>query len=238
MGKDKLRKFEENKTFTHVIQPEFDEMFRKDYKLKGRWHTDFWKNPNPVTLELGCGKGEYTVNLAKNQPQRNFLGIDIKGARFWRGAKTALEQGISNVAFLRTRIEFIESFFAPGEVSEIWITFPDPQLKTRRAKKRLTAAGFLNMYQKFLVPGGIIHLKTDSLELHDYTLQLLRHNGITPICFTNDLYNSSLLTDILSIKTHYEAIFQAEGKKITYLQFSIPAGIVIEEIELNEDVEA
>jgi len=224
MGKDKLRKFAENETFSNVIQPAFDEMFRKDFSLKGRWHADFWKNNNPMTLELGCGKGEYTVNLAKKHPARNYMGIDIKGARFWRGAKTSNQEGIKNVAFLRTRIEFIESFFSKDEVDEIWITFPDPQIKQRRAKKRLTSPGFLNMYATFLKPGGTIHLKTDSAELHDYTRHLLAINQVEPICCTSDLYNSPILDDVLSIQTHYESIFQAEGKKITYLKFSLPQG--------------
>lgn len=233
MGKDKLRKFQENESFANVIQPEFEDIFRKDHVFKGSWHRNFWENNNPITLELGCGKGEYTVNLAKFSPEKNFMGIDIKGARFWRGAKTANEQGITNVGFLRTRIEFITSFFAKDEVDEIWITFPDPQLKTRRAKKRLTAAGFLNSYQTFLKPEGIIHLKTDSRELHDYTLALLQFNNIVPIVAEADLYASSIVDPVLSIKTHYESLFLAEGKKITYLKFTLPQGKTI--IELPEE---
>src|ERR1035437_1421414 len=161
MGKDKLRKFAENETFPNVIQPEFDEMFNVDYKLKGNWHSNFWKNDKPITLELGCGKGEYSVNLAKFNPNRNYMGIDVKGARFWRGAKTALQDNIPNVAFIRTRIEFISAFFTANEVDEIWITFPDPQLKIRRHKKRLTSSLFLNRYKAFITPNAIIHLKTD-----------------------------------------------------------------------------
>ena len=143
MGKDKLKRFAENLTFSCMVQPEFEEIFHKDHALKGRWHKDFFKNDNPIILELGCGKGEYTIALAERNPNANYIGVDIKGARMWRGAKTATENGMTNVGFLRTRIEFINSFFAEGEVAEIWITFPDPQLKTRRAKKRLTSPIFL-----------------------------------------------------------------------------------------------
>ena len=181
MGKDKLKKFAENKTFRCLVQPEFDEIFGKDHPLKGRWHADFFRNDRPIVLELGCGKGEYTVALAADDPARNYIGVDIKGARMWRGAKTATEQGMDNVGFLRTRIEFITSFFAPGEVSELWITFPDPQLKTRRAKKRLTAPPFLACYAQLLAPGGWINLKTDSQHLYRYgrhrALRLVRLGG-------------------------------------------------------------
>ena len=231
MGKDKLRKFAENETFPNVIQPEFEEMFNVDFKLKGKWHESFWKNENPITLELGCGKGEYTVNMARFQPNRNFLGIDVKGARFWRGAKTALQDGIPNVAFLRTRIEFISSFFTTNEIDEIWITFPDPQIKSRRHKKRLTSSIFLNRYKQFLKPDATIHLKTDSFELHKDTIALLLFNGIEPIIAEADLYNSPVLNDVLSIKTHYESIYLKEGKKITYLKFTIPNDKELKEIE-------
>ena len=159
MGKDKLRRFAENRTFECLVQPEFEEIFDRDHALKGRWHTDFFHNDRPITLELGCGKGEYTVALAQRNPDRNYIGVDIKGARMWRGAKTATECGMTNVGFIRTRIEFIESFFAEGEVSEIWITFPDPQLKSRRAKKRLTSPLFLARYARMLTPDGAINLK-------------------------------------------------------------------------------
>ena len=181
MGKDKIRRFEENATFRCVVQPEFEEIFRKDYRLKGRWREDFFGNPNPIVLELGCGRGEYTVSLAERFSDRNFIGVDIKGARLWRGAKTATENAMPNVAFLRTRIEFIDSFFAPGEVDEIWITFPDPQLRKNRVKKRLTAPLFLERYARFLKPGGAIHLKTDSQHLHAYTKAVAEANAI-PCC--------------------------------------------------------
>lgn len=169
MGKDKIRRFAENATFRCVVQPGFEEVFRKDYALKGKWNRDFFGNDRPIVLELGCGRGEYTVALGERFPERNFIGVDVKGARLWRGAKTATENGMKNVAFLRTRIEFIDSCFAPGEVDEIWITFPDPQLNKNRIKKRLTAPQFLAMYARFLREGGMINLKTDSVHLHEYT---------------------------------------------------------------------
>ncbi len=207
--------------FNNVIQPSFEEVFRKDYKLKGHWKDLFFKNSNPVSLELGCGKGEYTIGMAKMFPEKNFLGIDIKGARIWKGAKEAFENNIGNAGFIRTRIEMINSFFAPGEIDEIWITFPDPQIKKRRNKKRLTAARFLNSYREFLSKGGLVHLKTDSSELYEYTSALLKHNNIIPDISTDDLYSSDLPDSLLAIKTHYEQIFLEEGKKITYIRFRL-----------------
>ncbi len=232
MGKDKLRKFAENLTFENLVQPEFDDIFHRDHPLKGRWAGDFFKNDNPITLELGCGKGEYTVGLGAAHPERNFIGIDIKGARMWRGAKTATEMGLRNVGFLRTRIEFIESFFGPGahdgnegEVSEIWITFPDPQLKKGREKKRLTSPLFLERYAKFLRPGGVIHLKTDSRELHDYTRRVIDANGLPLAVASTDIYDNYelLITnyELSSVKTAYERRFLDEGKPITYLRFGL-----------------
>ena len=220
-AKNKLQRFAENETFPNVIQPEFNEVFRKDYRLKQKWATEFWKNSNPLVLELGCGKGEYTVSLAERFPSKNYLGIDIKGARFWRGAKSALEKGLANVAFLRTRIEFIDSFFGNNEVDEIWITFPDPQLRERRAKKRLTSPRFLNMYIQMLKPNAVVYLKTDSKELFDYTKSLLEYNNQEILVATDDLYNSPYCDEILSIKTHYESFYLTQGKPITYIQFRL-----------------
>ena len=177
MGKDKLRKFRENLTFACFVQPDFDEVFRHDHPLKGHWGRDFFHNDHPIVLELGCGKGEYTVALAERDPSRNYIGVDIKGARMWRGAKTATERGMRNVGFLRTRIEFITSLFAEGEVAELWITFPDPQLKSRRAKKRLTSPLFLEYYAQLLQPDGWINLKTDSQHLYGYTNEVIRHES-------------------------------------------------------------
>lgn len=220
-AKNKLQRFAENETFSNVIQPNFEEIFQKDYSLKNNWNSTYWKNENPIVLELGCGKGEYTVALAEKFPQKNFIGIDIKGARFWRGAKTAIEKGFANVAFLRTRIEFISSFFGKNEIDEIWITFPDPQLREKRAKKRLTSPRFLNMYLNMLKPNAVVNLKTDSKELFDYTKALLEYNNHEIIIATDDLYNSTYCTEDLSIKTHYESYYLTQGKKITYLQFKI-----------------
>ena len=221
MGKDKIRRFEENLTFPCMVQPAFEEVFRKDHKLKGRWNEDFFHNSNPIVLELGCGRGEYAVELARRFPDKNFIGVDIKGARMWRGAKSATEEGLKNIAFLRTRIEFIDSFFGPGEVGEIWITFPDPQLRKNRVKKRLTSPGFLALYSKFLTPGGEIHLKTDSLHLHLYTMAVTEANSLPVKASCRDIYGSGFADDLLSIKTTYEARFLGEGLPITYMRFGL-----------------
>lgn len=221
MGKNKIRRFEENLTFKNLVQPDFDEIFRKDHNLKGNWHHDFFGNDNPIVLELGCGRGEYTVALGAADPGKNYIGIDIKGARMWRGAKTATEMGMENVGFLRTRIEFINSFFAEGEVSEIWVTFPDPQLRKGREKKRLTSPVFLAYYAQFLAPDGIIHLKTDSQELHEYTKRVIAANSLPCQIANNDIYGTGLADATLSIKTTYERRFLDEGKTITYLKFGL-----------------
>lgn len=221
MGKDKLRRFRENLTFGCFVQPEFETVFRRDHPLKGRWHADFFHNDNPIVLELGCGKGEYTVALAERDPRRNFIGIDIKGARMWRGAKTATERNMTNAGFLRTRIEFIESFFAEGEVSEIWITFPDPQLKTRRARKRLTSPVYLAYYARLLEPGGAIHLKTDSKHLYAYTDEVIRRLGLACEVSEPDIYGTGYADEVLSIKTAYEERFLGMGLPITYTRFSL-----------------
>jgi len=220
MGKDKLKRFEENKSFGCLYQPEFSEIFRTDYFMKGKWNSDHFKNSNPIVLELGCGRGEYTVALATREPEKNFIGVDIKGARMWRGAKTATEQGLNNAAFLRSRIEFIEWAFAPGEVSEIWITFPDPQMKSEN--KRLTSPAFIERYKKFLKPGGIIRLKTDSSFLYEYTLDLVNtRNDLELIEANDDIYGTGRADEILSVKTRYESHFLALGSKIHLLTFKI-----------------
>lgn len=221
-------------TLERVIQPAFEEVYQKDYSLKGKWAEEIFHNANPITLELGCGKGEYTVNLAMKYPDRNFIGIDIKGARIWKGAKTANELQLKNVAFLRTRIELIQSFFAENEVEEIWITFPDPQLKKRRNKKRLTASRFLNLYRGFLIDKGRVHLKTDSDALHLYTVDIVRYNKLEILLETKDLYHSGFDDDILSIKTFYEQQFLDEGDKITYISFLLPSDKAIVEIPEDE----
>lgn len=221
MGKDKLRRFAENLTFECFVQPAFEEAFRRDHPLKGHWHSDFFHNDRPIVLELGCGKGEYTVALAERDPNRNFIGIDIKGARMWRGAKTATERQMRNVGFLRTRIEMIASFFAEGEVDEIWITFPDPQLKSRRAKKRLTSPLFLGQYAQMQVPGGRINLKTDSQHLYAYTQAVIERFGLPCDVANNDIYGSGFADEILSVKTAYEQMFLERKLPITYTRFSL-----------------
>ena len=220
MGKNKLARWAELGSYQNVIQPEISDVSGKDHPIKGRWNQDIFKNKNPLVLELGCGKGEYTVGLANNFPDNNFIGIDIKGARMWRGAKTANEQKLTNVAFLRTRIEFINSFFSEFEVDEIWITFPDPHPGGRNSNKRLTSPWFLNSYRHFLKDKGLIHLKTDNKELYDFTIKVLSFNNIEIIVSTNDLY-SEKIDNILSIRTHYEKIFLEAGLKINYISFRL-----------------
>ncbi len=203
--------------FDNVVQTVAEDVVNRRHPLYGRWAEDFFSSSGPVVLELGCGKGEYTVGLAKIFPGMNFLGVDIKGARMWKGAKYATDNNISNAGFLRTRIELISSFFAPGEIDQIWLTFPDPQLK--RARKRLTSAAFLNRYREFLRYGGPVHLKTDSPELHNYTLSLLRSNELPVEEATDDLYGRGGSDKILSIRTYYEKQFLEQGKPIFYLRF-------------------
>jgi tRNA (guanine-N7-)-methyltransferase len=228
VSKGKLEKFAELETYSHVIQPSFNEVFNKNHDLKGAWQADFFKNNNPLTLELGCGKGEYTIGLAKHFQNRNFLGIDIKGARIWKGAKEAREQNLSNVGFLRTRIDQVTSFFSPeDQVREIWVTFPDPQLK--KPLKRLTSSRFLNRYKKFLVPDATINLKTDSDILYHYTKQLAEYNKLEIEAATEDVYHSKFLDDILSIKTFYEIGWLSEGLRSHYIRFKLNNEKPIEE---------
>ena len=222
MGKNKLKRFRENETFTNVLQPSREEILSGNFPLKGKWASDFFKNENPIVLELGCGKGEYTVNLAQQYPQKNFIGIDIKGARFWRGAKTAQEEKVPNAAFLRCQIELIDMIFASNEVAEIWITFPDPQIKYKRTKHRLTNADFLEKYKKILAPDGLIHLKTDSEFLHGYTLGLLHGLGHEILYANHHIYrNEGAPAEVLAIQTTYEKIYLAQGKAITYIRFRL-----------------
>lgn len=218
-AKDKLRKFKENESFTCLHQPTTPEVLGKDYSRKGKWGTEVFKNNNPIILELGCGKGEYTLALAQKFPDKNFIGIDIKGARLWKGAKLAQEAQMKNVAFIRTRIEFIESLFAEKEISEVWITFADPQLN--KSRKRLTCPMFLTRYRNFLTTEGIIHLKTDSRFLHEYTLACAACNHLPVLEANNDIYGSGRADEILSIQTFYESYYIRKGFSITYLAFKI-----------------
>jgi tRNA (guanine-N7-)-methyltransferase len=221
MGQKKLIRFEELKTFPNVLQ------YPKD--TKGTWHL-FFKNQNPIILELACGKGEYAVGLGRMYHQKNFIGIDIKGNRIWRGAKTALQEGLKNVAFLRTQIDGITDYFDTNEVSEIWITFPDPQLRLSKIKKRLTHPRFLRLYQKFLQPGGLIHLKTDSLDLYHFTKTVINFYGLNLLSDYDDVYSQQNLGDELLIKTYYESLDIAQSNRVHYLQFRID-----KELPLDKD---
>ena len=211
MGKDKLKRFAELETFTNV--------FQLNPVHKGNWNKNYFKNNQPIVLELGCGRGEYTVSLAKYFQKKNFIGIDIKGARIWRGAKTGMEEHISNMAFLRIEIEQLEEHFSENEVDEIWITFPDPQPQISRERKRLTSDRFLTMYKKVLSPNGIVHLKTDNDGLYAYTLEKIAELNLKLIKHTADLYKEEWLDDVLSIQTTYEKIYRDKGKNINYIQF-------------------
>ena len=219
MGKNKLAKFEEMQGFRNVIQAPFNIIRNNDFHLKGQWSESFFKNENPVILELGCGKGEYSVALAEKNPRQNFIGVDIKGARMWKGAKTAIEKKLDNVGFLRTNIEIIDRFFAPAEVDEVWLTFPDPQMK--KTRKRLTSTLFLKKYRQFLKDDGIIHLKTDSNFQYSYTRALVHRNHFEVLAETDNLYESEILNDTLRIKTFYEKQWLNRGITIKYLAFRL-----------------
>lgn len=217
VGKNKLQKFDDMAEYPHVFQFPFAALQEKGFDMKGHWGERFFKNNNPIVLELGCGKGEYTVGLGKLYPEKNFIGVDIKGARMWSGAKEALEAEMTNVAFLRTSIELISQFFAPGEVAEIWITFPDPQMK--KVNKRLTSTRFMRMYREILSGEGIIHLKTDSNFMYTYTTEMVKANNYPVLFSNNDLYHSGLVDTILSIKTYYEQQWLDRGLNIKYIKF-------------------
>tara|TARA_B110000459_G_C16623351_1_gene503246 strand:- start:4129 stop:4818 length:690 start_codon:yes stop_codon:yes gene_type:complete len=226
-GKGKLIKWAEMKTFNNVVEPTTDEVFRKDHPLKGKWRTEIFKNDNPIVLELGCGKGEYSVGMGEQYPNKNFIGVDIKGNRIWRGAKTAFENKMTNIYFVRTQIDHIASFFAEGEVDEIWITFPDPQPKDRLERKRLTSQMFIDRYARFLKPEGIIHLKTDHEGFFQYTLDEVERCKFKLLESTFSLYNEMAenldpkTQEILNIKTFYEKLFSAKGNSIHYCRFQL-----------------
>lgn len=228
MGHDKLRKFKENESFSCLLQPESVEVLDvkdgifgvKPHAIKGNWNGEMFREDRPIVVELGCGRGEYTVDLGKRNPDFNYIGVDIKGARLWRGAKTAIEEQMGNVAFIRTKIETIDYLFATDEVSEIWVTFPDPQPK--KPNKRLTCERFLNTYKKMLRPGGPVHLKTDSQELHEFTRDEVIPQGRYEVEFaTNDLYHSGYEGEAVEVQTFYESGYLAQGKPITYIKFRI-----------------
>jgi len=221
-SKNKLKRFNENNTFANVFQPKREELVDTNYQMKGNWNIKYFKNNNPLILELGCGKGEYTVNLAKKFPNKNFIGIDIKGARFWRGAKTGVEENIPNIAFIRTQIELIDHVFTENEVDEIWITFPDPQIKYKRTKHRMTNSKFLKRYKKILKPEGVVNLKTDSEFMHGYTLGLLHGEGHEILYANHNVYKQEgSPEEVTSIQTHYESIYLEQNKPITYIRFKI-----------------
>lgn len=221
-SKNKLKRFKENDTFANVFQPSREELTANTFAYKGQWQSKVFQNENPIVLELGCGKGEYTIGLAKRFPEKNFIGIDIKGARFWRGAKTVLEENIDNAKFLRIQIELIAHAFAENEVDEIWITFPDPQIKYKRTKHRLTNLQFLERYKTILKPNGIMHLKTDSEFMHGYTLGLLHGANHNVLYANHNVYKlGGSPEEVTAIQTFYESQYLEQDKAITYIRFQI-----------------
>ncbi len=218
----KQEKFVEFSSFTNCFTL-FFENISKGFNLKGKWKQDYFKNENPIVLELGCGKGEYTVGLGQHHPQKNYIGVDIKGNRIWTGAKFALENKLNNIGFLRTRIDFIDHCFDTNEVDEIWITFPDPQPQSTRKRSRLTNPLFLNRYKKFLKKDGIVHLKTDSTSFYEYTLEVIAENKLPLIWHTNNLYLNcpAERQELINIKTYYEKLFTEKGEDIKYIQFKL-----------------
>lgn len=234
MSKNKLAKFDEMETFEHVIQVPYNKIEQTDFQFKGNWAKVFFKNNNPIILELGCGKGEYSVALAEQNPEINYVGVDIKGSRLYNGAKEAFDKGLKNVAFLRTNIEIIGQFFGTEEITEIWLTFPDPQMK--KTRKRLTSTMFLNKYRTFLKEGGIVHLKTDSNFQYTYTHTMVHLNKFKVLAETNNLYESELLNKTLQIKTFYEKQWLSRGISIKYLSFKLNDKEFIEpEIDIEKD---
>lgn len=221
-SKNKLKRFQDNEVFENVIQPLRSEIVDEEFQFKGKWKRDFFKNDKPLILELGCGKGEYTLGLAERNKDCNYLGIDIKGARFWKGAKTALEGDMPNVGFLRTQIELVDQVFAKGEVDGIWITFPDPQIKWKRTKHRMTNPEFLKKYKHILSEEGIIHLKTDSEFMHGYTLGILEGLGHDILYAHHNIYvNHEAPEEVVGIQTFYEQQYLDNNKSITYLKFRL-----------------
>jgi len=219
-GKNKLQRFAENMTFSNMFQLHYEQVV-EGFEYKGKWSRGFFGNKNDIILELGCGKGEYTVGLARQHKNQNFIGVDIKGARMWRGLKAAQEEGLKNVAFIRTRINLIEYYFGPNEISEIWITFPDPQPRKLKINKRLTSPSFLESYSRFLKPGGIIYLKTDNILFFEYTLDVIKEVGHELLYSTYDVYKTEKDNELTRIQTYYEQIWLNHGTKIKYLKFKL-----------------
>ena len=235
MTKNKLQRFSEAENLNNMIQPTYADIDNKKHKYYGNWSKDFFGNDNPIVVEFGCGKGEYSLAQAKLYPNKNYIGVDIKGARMWVGAKEAINNKINNVAFLRTKIELISAFFKDDEVSEIWITFPDPHEKNRHRRKRIASPRFLNLYRNFLIDNGIVHLKTDNSIFYNYTVEIVKHNKLKILQNTDDLYNSDAQTELLGVKTFYESKFLEVGKTIKYLKFELPKTIEIDEPEQDEE---
>ena len=239
MSKGKLAKFADMETYENVFQYPYSVVDHVPFPMQGHWHEQYFHNQNPIILELGCGKGEYTVGLAKRYPGMNFIGVDIKGARMWTGATQALQEGLRNVAFLRTNIEIIDRFFAPGEVQEIWLTFSDPQMKNPR--KRLTSTYFMERYRHFLVDNGIIHLKTDSNFLFTYTTYMVEHNRLEVLLKTTDLYAesaaSSGFSEAASIQTYYEGMWIERGLNIKYMKYRLPHEGKLEEPDVEIELD-
>ncbi len=219
MGKNKLEKFAENSTFANFFQLPHEEISLNEASIKGKWHADFFKNENPIVLELGCGRGEYTIELAKRYANKNFIGIDRKGARMWKGCKQSVEEKMENVAFIRSQIQYIPNFFAENEVSEIWLTFPDPQPKRSKVNKRLTASYYLDIYRQILRPGGCIHLKTDNKQLFDFTLEVIEKLDYIILEKIEDIYALKVANLDLDIQTYYEKMWLEQGLTIYYLKF-------------------
>jgi tRNA (guanine-N7-)-methyltransferase len=231
MAKNKIKRFSDNESYEHVFEPVYDQIASDSFEQKGRW-ADFFKNSNPITVELGCGKGEYTIGLAELYPDRNYIGVDVKGSRLWVGATYAKDHQLKNVAFVRTRVDFLSSIFSEDEISEIWITFPDPQNKKR--KKRLTYPRFLTMYQTLLKHGGKVNLKTDSDKLYQYTKSVAKFNQFEIHGASDDIYNSDILNDELKIRTFYESLFLDKGDNINFLSFELGSD-TIQDSEFDED---
>jgi len=236
MGKNKLQKFADMAAYPHVFEYPYSAADQIPFEMQGNWNRDFFKNDRPVVLELGCGRGEYTVGLGKIFPDKNFIGVDIKGARMWTGATESLNAGMKNVAFLRTNIEIIDRFFGENEVDEIWLTFSDPQMK--KATKRLTSTYFMERYRRFLKPGGIIHLKTDSNFMFTYTRYMIEENKLPVEVITEDLYNSGMADEILDIKTYYEQQWLERGLNIKYIRFRLPEDVELKEPEVEIELDS